>query len=155
MTTNIVLNIISRADAKAAGLTRFFTGKVCPHGHIAERYTSSHRCVECALSCKRNPAVKHHDQERADAKESGSKTYHTGLPCKHGHLCERYTSNGYCVECARDSKRRTRNKANKANKDKKVVRVDCRGDHIDHIDHIDPPTKNCAADVWNNLKKCV
>jgi hypothetical protein len=30
--------IISRAEAKARGLTRYFTGKPCKYGHIAERY---------------------------------------------------------------------------------------------------------------------
>jgi hypothetical protein len=26
---------------------RYFTGKPCKHGHIAERYTASHACVVC------------------------------------------------------------------------------------------------------------
>jgi len=39
--------IISRADAKAAGLKRYFTGKPCPRGHIAERYVNSKGCREC------------------------------------------------------------------------------------------------------------
>lgn len=36
---------------------------------------------------------------RKEAKERGLKTYYTGKPCKHGHLSERYTKNGTCVEC--------------------------------------------------------
>lgn len=39
--------IISRKDAKAAGLLRYFTGKPCSRGHLAERYVSSFCCVEC------------------------------------------------------------------------------------------------------------
>ncbi len=39
--------IISYADAKAAGLKRYFTGEPCKHGHIAERFVSSCGCVEC------------------------------------------------------------------------------------------------------------
>jgi hypothetical protein len=37
---------------------------------------------------------------RKQAKEQGSKTYFTGLPCKHGHTVFRYTSGGHCSECA-------------------------------------------------------
>lgn len=39
--------LISYADAKAAGLKRYFTGEPCKHGHIAERFVSSCGCVEC------------------------------------------------------------------------------------------------------------
>lgn len=38
---------ISRADAVKKGLTRYFTGKPCPHGHISERMISSYGCCEC------------------------------------------------------------------------------------------------------------
>lgn len=40
------MQIIGRADAKALGLKRYFTGKPCKHGHIAERFVSG-PCVEC------------------------------------------------------------------------------------------------------------
>lgn len=39
--------IISRADAKAQGLKRYFTGNPCPHGHVAERIVSESKCVVC------------------------------------------------------------------------------------------------------------
>lgn len=38
--------IISRKEARAAGLKRYFTGKPCKHGHIAERYLWG-VCIEC------------------------------------------------------------------------------------------------------------
>lgn len=38
---------------------------------------------------------------RADAKRLGLLTYFTGHPCKHGHICERYTATGHCLECNR------------------------------------------------------
>ena len=41
------MDIVTRKDAKAQGLTRYFTGKPCPHGHISERMTSSGGCVAC------------------------------------------------------------------------------------------------------------
>jgi 5-methylcytosine-specific restriction endonuclease McrA len=40
--------IISRAEAKAQGLLRYFTGKPCERGHVAERIISSYKCLECA-----------------------------------------------------------------------------------------------------------
>lgn len=36
-----------RSEAKAAGLTRYFTGKPCPAGHVSARMVSSGACVEC------------------------------------------------------------------------------------------------------------
>ncbi|TWW38974.1 HNH endonuclease [Pseudomonas aeruginosa] len=41
------MKIISRKDALAAGLTRYFTGKPCIHGHISQRSTSNKTCLEC------------------------------------------------------------------------------------------------------------
>jgi hypothetical protein len=40
--------IITRAEAKALGLKRFFTGKPCKRGHVAERQVGNASCVECA-----------------------------------------------------------------------------------------------------------
>lgn len=41
------MQIITRAEAKAKGLKRYFTGKPCKHGHIAERMTSGGNCLVC------------------------------------------------------------------------------------------------------------
>lgn len=39
---------ISRADARAKGLKRYFTGEPCKRGHVAERYVcGAGWCVEC------------------------------------------------------------------------------------------------------------
>ena len=35
------------------------------------------------------------------AKLTGQKRYFTGSPCPAGHVCERWTCNGQCVECSR------------------------------------------------------
>jgi 5-methylcytosine-specific restriction endonuclease McrA len=48
--------IVTRAEAKALGLTRFFTGKPCLHGHISERTVSSKGCLACQKVIRdRNP----------------------------------------------------------------------------------------------------
>lgn len=36
-----------RSEAASAGLTRYWTGQPCPRGHIADRYVSTGRCVNC------------------------------------------------------------------------------------------------------------
>lgn len=37
---------ITRKEALQQGFTKYFTGKPCKYGHIAERWTDKH-CVEC------------------------------------------------------------------------------------------------------------
>jgi hypothetical protein len=36
-----------------------------------------------------------------EAKMLGRKTYFTGEPCQHGHVCERFVKRQWCRECAR------------------------------------------------------
>lgn len=38
----------------------------------------------------------------ADAKAQGLKRFFTGLPCRHGHIAERYVTDGKCVRCVLD-----------------------------------------------------
>lgn len=45
--SDAVVPVMTRAEAKAAGLKRYFTGKPCKHGHIAERIMSDMSCLEC------------------------------------------------------------------------------------------------------------
>jgi len=39
--------IVTHAEAKAAGLKRYFHGRPCRSGHLSERYTSNQQCVAC------------------------------------------------------------------------------------------------------------
>lgn len=41
------MHIISRSDAIAAGLKRYYTAQPCKRGHTAERITTTSTCVEC------------------------------------------------------------------------------------------------------------
>lgn len=41
------MNLLSRQEAIASGLKRYFTGVPCRNGHIAERYALKSSCVEC------------------------------------------------------------------------------------------------------------
>ena len=39
--------IVTRQDATKLGLSEYFTGKPCKHGHIAHRSIDNSRCTEC------------------------------------------------------------------------------------------------------------
>jgi hypothetical protein len=41
------VKIITRTEAELAGLTRYFTGKRCCRGHIAQRGCGNGTCVVC------------------------------------------------------------------------------------------------------------
>ena len=42
------VKIITRKEAKALGLSRYFTGKSCKYGHISEKFLTGN-CVQCSL----------------------------------------------------------------------------------------------------------
>lgn len=44
------MDIITRKQAQEQGLLRYFTGKPCKHGHVAERHVSSRGCLSCSCS---------------------------------------------------------------------------------------------------------
>lgn len=48
------MKVISRQEAKAVGLKRYFTGEPCKHGHVDERFTSTRWCCACALAANRS-----------------------------------------------------------------------------------------------------
>lgn len=50
------MNIITRKEAQTQGLHKFFTGKPCKRGHIAERTVSKYMCVECQKILSKNYA---------------------------------------------------------------------------------------------------
>ena len=42
--------IVTLAEARAAGLKRYFTGKPCSRGHVVERQVSNQGCLQCLPS---------------------------------------------------------------------------------------------------------
>lgn len=51
---------------------------------------------------------KHRRPIREQASRNGYSYYSTGVPCKRGHLGERYVLSGACVECSRERENRRR-----------------------------------------------
>ena len=50
--------VISRKDALARGLTRYFTGEPCKHGHVTYGWVSTRGCVECQRLRAQTPVGK-------------------------------------------------------------------------------------------------
>ena len=112
--------IITRAEAIEKGLTRYFTGKPCKRGHVAERRVANHNCAVCSNEQSKRHSQKLRDNSkltangnakseqpareaaRQQAIQNGEKTYFHGIPCKRGHIAPRQTSNGMCMECCRE-----------------------------------------------------
>jgi 5-methylcytosine-specific restriction endonuclease McrA len=45
--------LVTREDASTNGRKRYFTGRPCIHGHVAERFVRTMICVECSLIYRR------------------------------------------------------------------------------------------------------
>lgn len=62
------MEIISRAEAKAQGLKRYFDGVPCKHGHVVGRRVSDTSCVECKRKsdrqCNRQWRMDHRERDR-------------------------------------------------------------------------------------------
>lgn len=59
------MKIILRADAKALGIKRYYTGKLCARGHDSERATSNGTCLACKVEHMREWAARNPDDYRA------------------------------------------------------------------------------------------
>lgn len=65
-----------RSDARARGDTHYWTGRPCPKGHVAMRFTSGGNCCECLALKAKSPEKKRYDKayysenrERISARE--------------------------------------------------------------------------------------
>jgi len=112
------MELISRQEAKEKGLNKYYTGKLCPQGHMSERYVSDKSCIACRRdqdhirdekkALKKQRVCFLNSQKagipllsREAAKEQGLKFYFNGIPCQKGHLVERYTATRRCVICSK------------------------------------------------------
>lgn len=102
-----MMQVITRKEAIAQGLSRYFTGKPCSEGHVFERRVTNYNCVICEAENQRHrnkvkigladPRPKR-QSPRKDAIEAGESFYFTGKPCPYGHIAKRHVSSG-CVDC--------------------------------------------------------
>lgn len=75
--------IISRADARAASLKRYFTGKPCKNGHVAERFVDC-RCCECVREWRAIGYIKNAESRR----EYSNLYYHQNKEARAVYLAE-------------------------------------------------------------------
>ena len=66
-------NIISRDEARALGLKRYFTGKPCKHGHVAERGVNGPGCMECTRERMRERRAANPEKAREMEREHSRK----------------------------------------------------------------------------------
>lgn len=138
--------IVSREDALARGLVRFFTGVACTRGHVCERNAKAGYCCECNANNTRahestpegraaknagqrayyarlgKPHVPKAVSPRAEAIAKGLPWYATGVPCKRGHLSERNTKTSSCRECDRTPEPRRDRKPVPLRRDRTALR---------------------------------
>lgn len=111
-------HLITRAEAKREGLTRYFTGDPCIRGHIAERHTANGDCNVCACAKKRaykrlhastvnaaNQRYRRDNLEAAKAREASLRQRNADQMRING---ARYRSSerGRTMHAARESRRR-------------------------------------------------
>ena len=142
------MKIITRTEAREAGLTLYFTGKPCVKaGHVSERYVSSANCKQCSLDCQddrwtkkmggvslRRSDTPESVRERtgrplvtkAQAKAAGLQRFFTGRPCANGHICERFLS-GTCIDCHAERWERKKAAHTGPKKNAKKARAEARG----------------------------
>jgi hypothetical protein len=65
------MEIIKRSEAKALGLTHYFTGKPCKHGHLSRRRYKDRVCMECDIAYQ----IRVYKANPEKAKERRLKTY--------------------------------------------------------------------------------
>lgn len=104
------IQIISRAQAKACGLSHYFTGRPCSRGHVCKRRVTSMQCLGCAQvynrrardlfrQLKGTESGKQVAHTRREACAGGLTRYWPDRPCLRGHYAARVSANGECVEC--------------------------------------------------------
>ena len=78
----------TRAEALALGVTRYFTGKPCKRGHVADRRSDSGDCAECG--CQRNAMFRNSPDGKEWARQhrntykrkEWARQYKTTLECR-------------------------------------------------------------------------
>jgi hypothetical protein len=106
------LQVISRGDAKKAGLRHFFTGRPCKNGHVALRYVSCGKCMPCdAGQWKR----RFDNNRQADAERK--KAWRAANTTKHSEYNKAWKAANRASENLRIKKMRDANPATKKAQD--------------------------------------
>lgn len=144
-------------------MTRYFSGKKCPKGHLSERYSKTGNCCECLLKNagiwrQENPdkvkaySKKYH-LENQDDKNSKSRIWHENNKDRHKKLNKKWHEKNKYGRVIHESKRRALKKQSGGSFSKKDIeqlalkqKFRCPYCLISikekfHIDHIKPLSK--------------
>lgn len=163
------MKIISRKDAKAEDLTRYYTGQYCKYGHIAPRLVSNYGCVVCDGKRKRT-YTEHREQyqkqyykDNITKKRQQGKEYYIKNKEKVRQYYDRWRKANpeKCILLSSEYlKRRTLAKPLWYEPDK-VKQLYLKRDELSklwgiqlHVDHVVPlQGKNvCGLHCWDNLQ---
>jgi hypothetical protein len=82
---------VSRKEAQAQGLSKYFTGEACRRGHIAERYVAG-ACCECVSARKKEIYQERREEVLAYMKVQGA-AYRAANPEKRAENSRRWKQN--------------------------------------------------------------
>lgn len=91
--------IITRQQAKEQNAPRYFTGKACAKGHVAQRYTANKTCCECANATANKTKAKNRQKYSASSAEwqqlnpEKTRSYSAKYVRKNRNLRNLWTSN--------------------------------------------------------------
>lgn len=163
------MKILDRKGAKATGAARYFTGKPCKRGHVAERYFPGGKCVVCATDgatkwAEENPdksaAVKKSWQERNKGKHlEACRRHYAKNAHRHAALVRDWNSrNAHAVNARNGKVRAAKRNATPEWADhgaiKKIYfKARAEGMEVDHIVPLVGPMVQ-GLDMWSPIKRC-
>ena len=74
--------VVTRTEAMAAGLKRYYPGKPCGNGHYSERYVYKYTCVACHAEANAKCFVKHRSDRLAKSRKGHYRNHEYNLARK-------------------------------------------------------------------------
>lgn len=115
------MEVITLREAREAGLAKYFTGKPCKHGHIAERIVADRSCSVCRAGVYRSYRQSNKDKvkkwkrdweksnpEKVNARQRKRYARDPFAKEKHAEHVASWASRNKDVKAAAESKRRSR-----------------------------------------------
>jgi hypothetical protein len=68
------MKLIKRFEAAALGLTHYFTGKPCKHGHISQRRYKDRVCMQCDRDWQKRFRIENPEKHKAKTKATYERT---------------------------------------------------------------------------------
>lgn len=101
------MNKVSRKEAQAQGLSKYFTGVACRRGHVSERYVAG-ACCECVSERKKELYQERREEVLAYMKVQGA-AYRAANPEKRAENSRRWKQNNHERVLLLERARRQRN----------------------------------------------